>query len=193
MVVAFAVCLALACGFWLWASSNLAVPFFPFAFAAALLLAMGTWWLGLIVLSVGHRQRPPFVLLLAPLIVLPLVAAGFTTMPTKVRWILTEPTFNAIVEKAGQPTVRPVNPTDEEDGWSGFSPCPRVVGSYLIFECSQFPGGYLFWDEAGSGMIDDGGVAYLPKGIPTDASTGWFESPEFTHLHGHWYAFASSW
>ncbi|GAA3635074.1 hypothetical protein GCM10022236_42100 [Microlunatus ginsengisoli] len=189
----FSVCLALAIGVWLWASSNLAAPFFPLAFAASVLFGLGVWWLCLAVLAVLRRQRPPLVVLITPIVVLPLVALGFTTLPIKARWLLSEPVFNAIVERAGPPTLRPADPDDEDEGWSELDPCPTVIGTYLVNECSQFPGGYLFWDSAGSGLIDDGGVAYLPNGIPDDLDTGWFESPEFTHLHGPWYAFASSW
>jgi hypothetical protein len=41
-------------------------------------------------------------------------------------------------------------------------------------------------------MIKDGG-GHLPNGLPDNAATGWFESPEFTHLHGPWLALASRW
>lgn len=72
--------------------------------------------------------------------------------------------------------------------------CPTSFGTLHISECASFSAGYLFYDRAGSGVIDDGGVAYLPRGAPQhDVGNGGFESPQFQHLIGPWYGFASSW
>ena len=78
--------------------------------------------------------------------------------------------------------------------WAPFpTECPKRVGLYGIRECVTFPAGYLFYDTTGA-FLDDAGIAYLPAGIPdADVSTDAFESPEFTHLRGHWYTFVAGW
>lgn len=72
------------------------------------------WWLCLVVLAILRKQRPPPITLITPIVVLPLVVLGFITVPTNARWLLTEPAFNSIIEQAGPPAVRPVNPTTKK-------------------------------------------------------------------------------
>src|SRR5919108_100061 len=42
-------------------------------------------------------------------------------------------------------------------------------------------------------VIDDAGFAYLPDGPDPALEAGWFESPDFHHLGGPWYAWTASW
>lgn len=192
---AFGICLALALVWVLYAFSNFAQPVVPMFFAAVALAAVGIGWLVIVVVALVHKQRPPTIALLAPVLVLIVFGASFSDLAWKARWILSEPAFNAVVERAGPaaPIAPPGADLDEDEGWTDLEPCRSVIGLYGIRSCSGIPGGYVFYDNVGSGLIDDGGVAYLPYGIPPDAGTGWFESPEFVHLHGDWYAFAASW
>ncbi len=192
MTWGFRSCLGLALVFWLLTTSNPGQPWFPILLAAAALVAVGVWWCILCSAS-AHKGQRPLAMKIAPVIVLAIVALGFTNVPMKARWLVSEPAFNAIVHQAGPPSVQPPDPVDQEKGWSSLEPCPAIVGLYRIYDCEGFPGGYLFWHWPGSGLVDDAGLAYLPSGVPDNAGTGWFESPEFTHLHGDWYAFSSSW
>ena len=193
MTWGFGIGLGLALVFWLLTTSNPGQPLFPILLAAVVMIAVGVWWCILVSASATHKRRLPIVMRIAPVIVVVIVALGFTNVPMKARWLVSEPAFNAIVHEAGPPSVRPSDPVDQEEGWSSLEPCPAVIGLYRISSCDGFPGGYLFWHRPGSGLFDDAGLAYLHSGVPDKAGTGWFESPEFTHLHGDWYAFSSSW
>lgn len=70
----------------------------------------------------------------------------------------------------------------------------RDARALRIRQCATFAAGYLFYDTAGSGVVDDGGVPYLLSGAPRhDVGNGDFEHPYFAHLAGPWYAFSSGW
>lgn len=71
---------------------------------------------------------------------------------------------------------------------------PRPYRVHPVRDCAAFAAGHLFYDEYGSSLVDDGGIAYLPEGVPRhEVGNGSFEAPRFVHLAGPWYAFASSW
>lgn len=158
-------------------------------------------WLGVGIHSIERRRLPPG-LIIAPLIGVLTVGLvySFGASMSRIRFvILDRPAFAAVVAQAPAPVVDlPDRDLTEDESFERFSdtpgPCPPVIGTLIISECWTFAAGYLFYDEAGSGILDDGGIAYLPAGPPKhDVSNGSFESPQFEHLTGPWYAFASSW
>ena len=156
-------------------------------------------WLLFAIRAVIHRRLSPG-LIVAPLLGVLTAGLIYTSTPSRVRFILIDrPAFEQVVKHAPPPAITLPNRdlTDDEanDTYRDFpGPCPTFIGTLHIQECASFAAGYLFYDQAGSGLVDDGGLAYLPAGAPThDVGNGAFESPEFMHLYGHWYAFASSW
>lgn len=156
-------------------------------------------WLIAVIDSAIHR-RFTAGLVIAPLIAALTIGLVYTATASKVRFVLLDrPGFNAIVRQAPAPTVtlydRDLTEDEAYDTYNDFpGPCPSWIGTLHIRECASFSAGYLFYDWAGSGFIDDGGLAYLPQGAPThDVGNGSFEHPDFWHFHGPWYAFASSW
>ena len=50
----------------------------------------------------------------------------------------------------------------------------------------------IFYEEHGA-FLDDAGFAYLPDGPTPDLGDGSWESPQFRHLVGDWYAWTASW
>ncbi len=171
------------------------------AWFALPLLGLGSLccWLGVAIHSVV-RRRLPAGLIIAPLIGLVTAGLIYTSTPSRIRFILVDrPAFNAVVARAPAPAVtildRDLTEDEANDTYGDFpGPCPAHIGTIRVRECASFSAGYLFYDSAGSGFIDDGGLAYLPSGAPThDVGDGSFEHPQFRHLFGPWYAFASSW
>lgn len=162
------------------------------------LVAVGCW-VSVVVHSIVVRRLPVGVVL-APLVGVLMASLVQTGAASRLRFALVErPAFESVVGRAPVPVVDLPDQdlTDEESSEleGAFpGPCPAWIGTLRIRGCSTFAAGYLFYDEAGSGFIDDGGVAYMPEGIPQfDVGNGSFESPQFRHLVGPWYAFASSW
>ena len=77
-------------------------------------------------------------------------------------------------------------------GLPGRLPIPS--GLYMITDCATVPqGGYIFYDDLGTAMVDYAGFAYLPNGIPRALDQSDFESPEFVRIRGPWYSFTASW
>ncbi|MBM7785503.1 hypothetical protein [Tenggerimyces flavus] len=66
------------------------------------------------------------------------------------------------------------------------------MGSYEVIRVETVPGGVLFY-EANGNLFDDAGFAYLPGGPTPELENGGFESPNYRHLGGPWYAFTASW
>jgi hypothetical protein len=156
-------------------------------------------WLGVGIHSIVHR-RLPLGLIVAPLIGVLTVALVYSFSMSRIRFILLDrPAFAAIIAQVPAPVVNlPDRDLTEDESYQTFDdfpgPCPPVIGTLIIRDCATFAAGYLFYDEAGSGLVDDGGIAYMPAGIPShDVGNGSFESPDFVHLTGPWYSFASSW
>lgn len=175
--------------------------------------AAGLWWFALPILgllSVGcwlviavHsfvRRRLPLGLVIAPLIGVLTVGLVYTSTASKVRFAVRDRhAFEAVVAQAPAPVIAlPDRDLTEDESYRAYTdfpgPCPSSIGTLHIRDCATFPAGYLFYDRAGSGLLDDGGVAYMPAGAPShDVGNGSFESPHFQHLAGPWYAFTSSW
>jgi hypothetical protein len=171
------------------------------AWLALPLLGLGTvcCWTAVAIHS-AVRRRLPRALIIAPLVGLLTAGLVCTATPSRLRFILIDrPAFEAVVERTPAPiiTLPDRDLTDEEadDTYDDFpGPCPTFIGTLHIQDCASFAAGYLFYDSAGSGFIDDGGLAYMPAGAPIhDVGNGAFESPQFWHLYGDWHAFASSW
>lgn len=128
-------------------------------------------WLGVGVHSIV-RRRFSRGLIIAPLIGLLTVGVVYNVNLSGVRFVLLDqPAFAAIVAEAPAPVVnlpdRDLTEDESHDTYGEFpGRCPAVIGTLAIRECATFAAGYLFYDVAGSGLIDDGGIAYLPAGAP---------------------------
>jgi hypothetical protein len=69
---------------------------------------------------------------------------------------------------------------------------PERIGLYGVRDFETVPGGWIVYDESGSGLFDDAGFAYLPAGPTPDLGDGLWESPQFRHLGGPWYSWTAS-
>lgn len=156
-------------------------------------------WLAVAIPSIVHRRLPVGVII-APLVGVLTIGLLHTSAASRLRFTLVDRArFEAVVAQAPAAVIAlPDHDLTDDESYQtmGTFPghCPSQIGSLHIRECATFAAGYLFYDSVGSGFVDDGGVAYLPAGVPThDVGNGSFESPQFEHLAGPWYAFASSW
>ena len=116
---------------------------------------------------------------------LTLALAGLDA-PLRARWALSRGAFEHVVE-----TGPPSSPDAGRDGWQGIE-APDRIGLYRITSASRFGEAVLFWEAHGA-FVDDAGFAYLPDGPDPALESGWFESPQFRHLGGPWYAWTASW
>ncbi|SDR99606.1 hypothetical protein [Microlunatus soli] len=134
-----------------------------------------------------EQSRAQVRMVIAPLLILAAcVALTASDLALKLRFGLSLPAFNSLVDVAGQPNA--------ETDTHGFpARCPARIGLYSITTCDTVPTGYVFYDNLGSGIADNAGFAYLPSGVPENADTSSFESPRFTHIRGSWYSFTTSW
>jgi hypothetical protein len=132
----------------------------------------------------ARRGAPWF--LVAPVVgALTLALVGIDA-PLHARWALSRGAFEQVVE-----TGTPSSPHVTGDGWQGVE-APDRIGLYRIPSVSRRGEAVIFWEAHGA-FIDDAGFAYLPDGPDPALEAGWFESPEFRHLGGPWYAWTASW
>lgn len=171
------------------ASSFAGAPLLILIPAALLALTVGLIWLIWFIAQTCSSTRPRprgwiaagVILALAPVVI------GFN-VPVKVRFVLSAPAFNHLINQAGPPPARLVN--QASDDFPGH--CPTQVGLYAINDCQTTNGGYLIFDPLGSGLVDNAGFAYLPDGPQIKSGPG-LEIQDLVHLQGSWYAFDASW
>ena len=127
---------------------------------------------------------------LAPAIGLVVVALLSVHLPIRARWILTsQSAFDEVVAAipaASTPRSSDIDPQEVTvPGW---------IGTYHITSAERVDGGFLFREGTlGGGFLSYAGFAYLPDGPNDTLASGSFESPDFVHLSGPWYAFTASW
>lgn len=181
--------------------SHPAEPFRPLAILLTLLLGLVTFscWVGLLVHSL-KRHRLPVGLVLAPVLAALVVGLVQTGTSARLRFLVVDrAAFEQVVSQVPAPVValpdHDLTAEESDESFTDFpGPCPKRIASLRIRECATFTAGYLLYGNAGSGVLDDGGIAYLPAGAPGhDVGNGNFEDPRFVHLAGPWYAFSSSW
>ena len=181
--------------------SRPADPFNPLAILASLLLGLATFagWAALLVRSL-RRSRLSVGLLVAPVLAALVIGLVHSGAAARLRFRLVDrAAFEQVVSAVPAPVIdlpgRDLTPAESADAFEDFpGACPARIGTLRIARCSSFAAGYLFYDRAGSGVLDDGGVAYLPAGAPRhDVGSGEFEHPQFVRLSGPWYAFSASW
>lgn len=170
-------------GVW-FAISFAGAPWVVFVPAALLAVITGLVWLGVSAGMVAAARRWR-----APMIGLVVIIVGIVGMqqnlPVRARFAASAAEFQAIVDAAGPPPRGDEEPSAEP-------PCPASIGTFAIDRCESVPGGYLFYDPLGSGLVDWAGFAYLPYGpLPDTEYTS--EMQDMFHLQGHWYAFWQSW
>jgi hypothetical protein len=161
------------------------------AAAAALGLVALVWaGRGVTYLIARRRQRArrgARRFLVAPLVgAVALLLVGLDT-PLRARWALSRGAFEDVVEASGSSPSRAAGP----DRWQGVD-TPDRIGLYRITSVSHVGEAFIFWEAHGA-FIDDAGFAYLPDGPDPALEAGWFESPDFHHLGGPWYAWTASW
>ncbi len=59
--------------------------------------------------------------------------------------------------------------------------------------CEVVPGGVLFHDGQGGGLMNDAGFAYLPNRTPTDLPNTLLQRSQYVRFGGGWYAWTASW
>ncbi len=170
----------------LWAGSfpGFHFPGFVLALGTLLLLAL-IWGVCVIVLFVqvlrrrtSHLKQRFGWLFVAPIAGSLTIAALTFDIPLRTRFMCSRNDFEEVVT------------TIEQDPESADS-LEGQIGSFSIRTIRRIPDGWLFY-EANGAFIDHAGFAYLPLG-PTPYQDTAFESPQYRHLIGPWYAFISSW
>jgi hypothetical protein len=167
----------------LWAESTPGVMFFAWVGAIGALLVPSVVWFVWLVRRV-RRRRWSWWLPVAPAggcLVLALVLAG---APLDARWAVSRGAFAAQVKSF------PAAPVGAQD-WVPMD-VPGRLGLYHVTAAYRVPGGVVFYESNGA-LFDDAGFAYLPGGPSETLADGSFESPQFRHLDGPWYAWTASW
>jgi hypothetical protein len=180
---------------------SVSVPGFDFFIGLGslglLLCAAAAWSVGLLwALVLRARHRPPPALTtwplstyaFAPVAGLVVVALMWSRAPLHVRFALSRSSFDHAV--AQLPLHPPRHGYDEGD-WDDLDFEGRI-GLYGFREVDQVGDVVIFFEDSGD-FFNDAGFAYLPHGPDPRLGNGSFESPDFTHLSGHWYSFTSSW
>jgi hypothetical protein len=151
-------------------------------------------WVAVARRSVARRQLP-LGLVIAPVMGLLTVWLLHSDLSAWRFKHLDRPAFDAVVAQAPAPVVPLTANDDTGDGYNSDFPgrCPTFIGTLHVAQCATFTAGYLFYQNGTTGS-NDGGLAYMPTGKPPYyVGNGSFESPQFVHLAGPWYAFTSSW
>jgi hypothetical protein len=169
----------------LWSASFPGYPLLGL-FAEVVLVALAGWWLLRLIVHVrlrGNRRRRFGV---APACALVFVLLLAVQAPLQVRWHLREGDFNRVVASLNTTAGTPI-------AGEGFVEVPHRIGGYSITSADRVPGGLIFYESHGS-IFNDAGFGWFPAGPDAEAlEDGTFENPQFTHLHGPWYAWTASW
>jgi hypothetical protein len=162
----------------LWSFTGPGFPLPRLAFALFVLAVFGVIWAARLTghLAAGGRQLWPF--LIGPVALL--TAAGLIAgnVPERLRWAASRPAFDQF---AGGLAANPGLAT------------PQRLGLYSVDEAQKVPGGWIVYEDGGTGLFDDAGFAYLPGGPTPNLGDGSWEGPQFRHLGGPWYAWTASW
>ena len=152
-----------------------------------LILASVVWLLRAVFFWLARRRHRAVGslkwLLIAPVGGLLVVALLWWEVPLRLRWALSQASFEKVVAEAPSGGSRGDWRPIEADGRIGLY---RVVSTHRVGEA-------IIFYEASGAFTDDAGFAYLPQGPFPELNTGWFESPNFRHLSGPWYAWVASW
>lgn len=172
----------------LYAFSVPGISFFVALLAGWVLILSGVVWTLRGVLFWLARRRHRAVgsatwLLIAPLGGILVIALLWSETPLRVRWALSQNSFAKVVKEAP--------PGESRRDWRRLEADGRV-GLYRVTEAHRVGEAIIFY-EANGALFDDAGFAYLPQGPFPELDTGWFESPQFRHLSGPWYAWIASW
>lgn len=163
------------------------LPWLTVGPAVLSLTVVGTVWLAVAVRSLRRRDGRRSVVV-AAVVLVAAVAGLVLQLPTAGRFAVSQPNFQALVERAGPPP----GPADEDQATVFPVRCPARVGLYAVDRCEVTSGGYLFFDPLGNAMVGYAGFAYLPNGPRLNSDAG-FELQELKHLRGPWYTFTASW
>ncbi|WP_157728160.1 hypothetical protein [Actinopolymorpha singaporensis] len=144
------------------------------------LCAAAVIWAARLVIALRNRT-PSWSFAVAPIGALIVLVLVVMTVPLQMRWGLSKPAFDAVVEDAALATSEQVD--IRKASW---------IGLYHISRVTRVPGGFVFYEANGS-LFDHAGFAYLPDGPTPRLENGSFESPTFRHLGGPWYTFTASW
>ncbi|MBV1852696.1 hypothetical protein [Catellatospora tritici] len=166
----------------LWVASGPGVLTLRIGGAVLTVALFGLVWLVRVGWSAVRRRRWSWWYPVAPLLVAATAVALATGAPLQSRWALSSDAFDRLV------IALPVGAD-----WTPFD-VPTTVGAYRIDRAYRVPGGAVFEEANGSGVVDDAGFAYLPGG-PTAALRrgGPYEGLIFRHLRGPWYTWTASW
>lgn len=166
----------------LWLLWALGVPGFAFFTVMPLLLLVaiaGVVWTAKLVGFLLRRRRGYATgaaawFAVTPAILVVTAALAIAGVPLQARWAASEAAFEHAVE---QPATA--------------AALRGRIGAYRITAVDRV-GDAVIFREASGALMDDAGFAYLPGG-PTDPVLDRFETPQFRHLGGGWYAWTSSW
>lgn len=172
---------ALACLGLLYVASLPGSPLIWLLPALGLWLAVGIVWLVRLISAIQRRSFTPS-LVIAPLVVLVLVALFLSPLPLQARFALSRSAF--------EQAVRSLPENQAEGGSLG------MVGTYRISEWTRTGDGVLFYSASGTGLVDQAGFAYSPNGVPkalTNSDDPGFEVLGWQDLGGGWYSWQASW
>lgn len=167
---------------WLWSWSVPGTHFLVFMASSLALLAAGVLWsIHAVAFVVARRRGRPTAgtprFLLAPVVGAIAVALVAADVPFDARWSLSRSAFEDVVDDAlKDPDYR--------------STAERRIGLYTVGHVYSQGEIVIFWVPAG-GFVDPVGFAYLPEGpLPEIGDVG-LNHPQFRHIDGPWYTYAS--
>lgn len=137
-------------------------------------------WAGAHGRAEGRARR----FLVAPIAGVLFLALLYTSVPLRFRWFVSRDDFESALDLAPPPTSKRRVVTFE---------LPDRIGSYDIRLAQRQGDAVIFYDDVGSGLVDEAGFAYFPTGPFPELSGVVFENPQFRSLGGHWYAWTASW
>lgn len=173
----------------LWESTFPGGPVMSLAVLSLPLLPVGLLWLvGLVRLAAGRsssrRAGSRAWLVIAPVAAATVLALASSDLLLRARFGFDRGAFEEVVA-----TLPPGTGTDD---FVAVSLRERGVGSYTITGIYRIRAGIVLYERHGC-FLNDAGFAYLPRGPEGIQGNGAWESPQFRHLGGAWYAWTASW
>lgn len=162
----------------LWGFSGPGLGIFTVGLALLGLAAFGVTWVVRVAAYAANGGRRFGIFALAPAVVVLVFVLLVTGVPAQLRWAVSRPAFDRV---AVDLAVSPDTAT------------PGRIGLYNVGHVENVPGGWIIYEDGGSGFVDDAGFAYLPAGPTADLGDGSWENPRFHHLGGPWYSWTASW
>lgn len=163
----------------IWTLGCVSLPLFPLGVGLILgmfWLGVGAWWMTLGIRLGGSRSLWVTVLV-APILVIGLLAFSLTDLPLQRRFELSRGAFDATAADLR------AHPDD--------TPTPGLVGTYVIDHAEVENDIVVLYESTGR-LIADGGFTHVPEGDPGQLG-GSYEMLDWTDLGGGWYAFVASW